>query len=312
MHSCIATLLSVLATLSSAWGFLSANKLPEYTIQSSQAPVGTCLTPYTSYFESAYFTVFLRHPNEPYFDLAVLTGYTQFYPDTLVAWLVERGFDVFYISEPTDDDLCGWLEYDSVDVGGRRHGQIGWKRTRLYLNADASQTGNSTSVRTVPELYVPHDAPIKPSHNIVEVVKTILLTNTPHADIYSSRCFMLKFGLAMLGVFLAEYILIVHREQIGFFFAYYILVSLGIHRLEASKDSDDIELNQIKVQDPSGSAMQRMDTDDCDAPKFNIEITNPNATRSSPSSMGSGIATPPPMYALNGAGRSVASVHDMV
>jgi hypothetical protein len=78
------------------------------------------------------------------------------------------------------------------------------------------------------------------------------------------------------------------------------------------KDSDDIELDQIRVQDLSGSGMHRIETNDADVAKFDIEVTKQVMTRSSPSSTGGGIATPPPMYTLDGAGRSAVSVRDMV
>lgn len=298
MHSCIATLLFIFATLSPALGILSANELPVHTPQSSQAPVGTCLTRYTNYLESAYQTVFFNHPDEPHFNLTILTEYLQFYPRTLEAWLVERGFTVFNSTGLTNDDLCGWVEWGSVEEKGRRHGQIGWKRNKLHFNAVLSKTGNSTSAF---EAYVAHDAPIKPSLETFNDIRTILQHHTPHADIYLNRCYMLQFGLGMLGGF----------------FAYYVIVSFAINRqrkkdLKASKDSDDIELEQIKVQDLSGSGMRRLDTDRSGAPEFGIEITKPGAAQSSPSSTNSNLSEPPPLYTLDGAGRSAVRARDMV
>ena len=305
MHSCIVTLFFLFATLASARIFLSANDLPRHTTQSSQSPSGTCLKRYHDYDAvsgvTAYLPIFLTHPNDPNFELAILTQYTEFYPSTLEAWLLERKFTVRAFSGSTNNDLCGWKEYDSVVLNGRRHGQIGWRRNHVHLNAYASQPDNSTSVEGASGSYVSHTDPIKPSHDTVEVIRAILLTNTPHADIYSSRCSMLEWGLGITGLFFGCYILLS-----------YVIYDEQREKLKVFKDSDDIELDQIKAHDLSGSAMQRMDTDDSDAPKCDIKITKPNALRSSPSSMGSGIATPPPMYALDGAGRSAVSVRDMV
>lgn len=109
--------------------------------------------------------------------------------------------------------------------------------------------------------------------------------------------------------------------MLGFGFGLYTLTSFAIHRerkkkLKALKDSDDIELDQIRVQDLSASGMHRIETNDADVAKFDIEVTKQVTkqvtTRSSPSSTGGGIATPPPMYTLDGAGRSAVSVRDMV
>ncbi|KAJ4392757.1 hypothetical protein N0V91_011272 [Didymella pomorum] len=305
MHSCIATLLSILAILSPALGILTANDLPYHDPQSPQTPVESCLRRYhnydAAYGKLPYQTVFFRHPDESHFELAILTAYIEFYPHTLKAWLEERNFTIRDFSDSTDSDLCGWREYESVVVSGRRHGQIGWRRNNLYLNAGASQSSNSTSVEGASGSYISHIDPIKPSHDTVEVVKNILLNNTPYADIYSTRCFWLEFGIGMLG----------------FGFGLYTLTSFAIHRerkkkLKALKDSDDIELDQIRVQDLSGSGMHRIETNDADVAKFDIEVTKQVMTRSSPSSTGGGIATPPPMYTLDGAGRSAVSVRDMV
>lgn len=183
MHSCIATLLSILAILSPALGILTANDLPYHDPQSPQTPVESCLRRYhnydAAYGKLPYQTVFFRHPDESHFELAILTAYIEFYPHTLKAWLEERNFTIRDFSDSTDSDLCGWREYESVVVSGRRHGQIGWRRNNLYLNAGASQSSNSTSVEGASGSYISHIDPIKPSHDTVEVVKNILLNNTP-------------------------------------------------------------------------------------------------------------------------------------
>lgn len=286
MHSCIATLLSLFATLSSARAFLSANALQNHTPRSSQAPVATCLTRYKSYYESAYQTIFFNHPDEPHFNLTILTQYTQFYPHTLEAWLLERGFTVFNATSLADDDLCGWVDWGSVEIQGRRHGQLGWKRVRSY-------TGNSTSGVA----YTPHDAPIKPGRATLDDVVAILIDNTPHADVYYARCFMLQVGLGLLGAC----------------FAYCVLASFAIHRQrkkeqKASQGAEGVELEHIKVHDLSGSGgMQRMENDGTAGPGFDIEIA-----KASPSSNSSRLSGPPPVYTVDGAGRSAVSVRDMV
>jgi hypothetical protein len=299
MRSCIATLLSIFATLTSALGILTANDLPTHDPRSLQAPVGTCLARYTNYYESAYQTVFFKHRDEPHFSLVILTEFLQFYPHTLEAWLAQKGFNVSNASDPTDDDLCGWREYGSVEVKGRRHGQIGWKRNNLQPNAVAFSTTSSVKVSRP---YISHDAPIKPSLETFNDIKAVLQDNTPHADIYYNRCIMLQFGLGMLGGC----------------FAYYIVLSFAVSRqrkkeLKASKGSDDIELDQIKAQSLSGSGMERMSMDDrTTGPKFDIEITRPTAAKSSPLSTSSNLSEPPPMYTFDGAGRSAVRVRDIV
>lgn len=294
MHSCITFLLFILISLTSALSASSPHHSPRHT---RRDPVGTCLTPYTNYYDSPYTTVFFAHPDDPHFQLSISTQFTRFYPDTLTQWLAEREF-TFKNATITDDDLCGWIRGDAVEVAGRRHGQIGWKRVDLPSNTNASNAGTSTFG---PGGHVPTDGPIKPSRKTLEDVRVILRSNTPHADIYYFRCIMLEVVCGVLGAMLAYCMWLC-----------WLMSRDGKKILKASTDSD-IELDQIKVHGLSGSGMERMDNGHrTDAPRFDIEIAKPNAAKSSPGSIGSRLSDPPPIYMLDGAGRLAVRVRDMV
>ncbi|KAJ4379073.1 hypothetical protein N0V86_005114 [Didymella sp. IMI 355093] len=298
MHSCITTLLLMLASLSSALDMSDPHQPPLPALQSSTAPASTCLERFTTYYYASYNYVFFNDAADPDFNFTIVTSYLKFYPATLAQWLGEMKFSVAAKSYVTDDWLCGWHLDRPVVVDDRRHGTIGWKRNDLHSRIDAFDSGNSSSPAGVYRSHVPHDGPIKPSHLTMARVEAVLRDNAPWADIYYFRCTMLGAACGILGSALAWYGLL------GF-----AAMRRQNKKLKASADSGDIELDQIKVHGLSGSGgMQRMDDDG--APKFDIETTK--AVRSSPLSSTTSVAYPPPMYTLDGAGPSAVRPRDMV
>lgn len=292
MPSCFAFLLLVLSSLTPA---LSTPSPHQPTRLIPRDPVGTCLEPYTNSFDSPYTTVFFARPGELHFQLSISTQFTRFYPGTLAQWLGERGFQVSNATV-THDGFCGWIRGGAVDVRGRRHGEIGWKRVDPHANTNAS-----TSSRAASGPHVATDGPIKPSRKTLEDLRVILRSNTPHADIYYFRCTMLEVVCGLLGAMLAYCIWLCW------------LMSRDRKKILTASTDADIEFDQIKVHDLSGAGMQRMHADDrADAPRFDIEITKLNADKASPKAISSKLSNPPPMYTLDGAGRSAVRVREMV
>lgn len=307
MRSCITTLLSILATLSSAADIFDTHQPRTLAPRASPPPIGQCIERYTNYYYASYNYVFFNDPSEPQFHFTILTNYLEFYPGTLATWLRERKFTVLNTTHATatDDDLCGWRFYESVVVDDRRHGQVGWKHNYIRPNIDMPVTGNSSSIKAIPRQHIPHDSPIRPRFETIERIQTILRDNIPYADIYYFRCSMLGMACGMMGFALVWYGLVgiveIRRKDC---------------ELKAAKESEDIELDQIRVHDLSGAGMQRMDTDGyhrhVDGTKFGIEMITPSAANSATSSVSSSIADPPPIYTLEGAGRSLVKGRDMV
>ncbi|KAF3038170.1 hypothetical protein E8E12_008004 [Didymella heteroderae] len=302
MHSCIIALVLVLASLSSALEISAPHQPPLLALQSTTAPISTCIERFTAYYYASYNYVFFNDPADPEFDFTIVTSHLKFYPHTLAQWLEERNFTVVAQSYAEDDWLCGWHVDRPVVVDGRRHGTIGWKRNDLRSKSDTLNSGNFSTAGATSRSYVPHAGPIKPSRLTIARVEAILRENTPWADMYYFRCMMLGIGCGMLGLSFVWYGLMCYAE-----------VRRQQKKLRGSTDSDDIELDQIQVHDLSGSGMERMDKDEhTEAPKFDIEMAKPNAVKLSPSSIGSSVADPPPMYTLDGAGRSPVRVREMV
>lgn len=278
MHSCIATLLFILATLSRTLGVSP----PLLALQPSTPPT-TCIERFTTYYYASYNYVFFNDPAEPEFNFTVVTTHLKFYPATLAQWLSERSFSVTE-SRATDNWLCGWHIDRPVVVGGRRHGAVGWKRNPAFLNTSSLATGN-TSPKAVARQVMPPYNSMRPSRLTLARVESVLRENTPYADIYYFRSLMLSMACGMIASALVWYGLLglaaMRRQS---------------KKLKAARTADDIELDQIKVHDLSGAGMERM-AGDQDGPEFGIEIVKPTASAGS-------AADPPPIYTLDGAARA--------
>ena len=293
MHSCIATLLFILATLSSA---LNLYPLEETSTLAPPTPptftqVPTCFARYSNYWDASKNYIYFNSPNETHFNLTITTKYMKFYPKTLAQWLKVNGFQVVNPSAIPDSELCGWRSAETVIIDGRVRGTIGYKYTRVYPNIGTTNTGNSSLQARVPGHHILIDTNTRPSDETMRRVEAILRDNSPDADVYYFMTLMLGTACGTLGFAIVFYGLVFYGE-------------LRRRAQNVNRDSEDIELDQIKVHNLSGSGMRRMSTDDgTDGPKFEIEIIRTDRPNSTGISATSNVADPPPIYSANGVGR---------
>ncbi|KZM19153.1 hypothetical protein ST47_g9702 [Ascochyta rabiei] len=280
MHSCITTLLFLLATLSSA---LLAPSQDLSTLLPPSPPThqpSTCLTRYSNYWDATENFVLFNSPNETHFAFTLVTKYLKFYPKTLTQWLDVSGFQVVNASTIPDSELCGWLSAASVEMNGRLRGTVGYK-----------YSGNA-SLRTItPRHHIYNHMNTRPSDQTLRTITAILRANAPDADTYYSMTLLLGSACGILGFVVFSYGLVLTLE-------------LNKRMRAAPTDVEDIELDQIKVHDLSGAGMQRMNADpETDGPKCTIEITTPAVAGADTSSSKTSAADPPPIYSLDGVGR---------
>ena len=215
----------------------------------------------------------------------------KFYPKTLAQWLKVNGFQVVNPSAIPDSELCGWRSAETVIIDGRVRGTIGYKYTRVYPNIGTTNTGNSSLQARVPGHHILIDTNTRPSDETMRRVEAILRDNSPDADVYYFMTLMLGTACGTLGFAIVFYGLVIYGE-------------LRRRAQNVNRDSEDIELDQIKVHNLSGSGMRRMSTDDgTDGPKFEIEIIRTDRPNSTGISATSNVADPPPIYSANGVGR---------
>ncbi|XPS99424.1 hypothetical protein M3J09_008601 [Ascochyta lentis] len=287
MHSRIATLLFILAPLSSA---LLAPSQDLSMLQPPSPPThhpSTCFARYTNYWDATENYVFFNSPNETHFNFTITTKYLKFYPKTLAQWLEASGFHIVNASTIPDSELCGWLSGASVQSNGRIRGTVGYKYNRAVVDV-----GSDASLRAmVPRHHIATHMNTRPSAQTLHRITTILRENAPDADIYYFMALLLGTACSMLGFIVVAYGLV-------------LSVELSRRTRAAPADVEDIELDQIKVHDLSGAGMRRMDADgEEDGPKFTIEITAPAAASASVSSARTSAADPPPIYSVDGVGR---------
>lgn len=309
MHFCLAALGFVIGALASPFSFsfpknvspsnpglvglssgLIAPSSPGLVVPSSPRPISLCLNRYTNYWDATENHVLFTDPKEPHFNFTILTTYLRFYPSTLTQWLEEKGFHVYNASSIPDSQLCGWISAGPVQVEGRVHGMIGWKYIHHYLRTSIPNTGNSSLRTVLPRHHIAAHMNTTPNDETLRRVQAILRANSPDADIYYFTSLMLSAACGTLGIAIIFYGLLLFNE-------------LRKTR-RAPDDSQDIELDQIKVHNLSGSGMQRMDARDVAAvPKFTVEITASAPGGLGASSVGSSVADPPPVYCVDGVGR---------
>ncbi|KAJ4340203.1 hypothetical protein N0V95_007584 [Ascochyta clinopodiicola] len=290
MHSCITTLLFILATLSSAL-IVPSQVLPSLKLPSPPThQPSTCLARYSNYFDATESYVFFNSPNETHFNFTIVTKYLKFYPKTLAQWLHVSGFQVVNASTLPDSELCGWLSAVPVEVNGRLRGTVGYRYSG-HRKTVVADTGNASLQTITPRHHVYNHMNTRPSDQTLRTVTAILRANAPDADTYYAMTLLLGSACGFLGFVVISYGLVLTLE-------------LNKRMRAPLTDMEDIELDQIKVQDLSGAGMRRMDAEGgMEGPKFTIEITRPPVTGTARSSTKTSVADPPPIYSVDGAGR---------
>ena len=288
MHSCITTLLLILATLSSArylepygetWSF------------SDMQLVDGCLD--TSYGLYSWFPrarVFFDDPNDVNFTYAIVTAYNEYYPETLSNLLRAHNYTTRSPYAVHDNELCGWWDAGVARVNGRIHGSILWKYSDLRRKTDVPDFGNFTSWSASTRDHIPpHHTTAGPSDTTFNLIRDILWQNIPNADIYYNWATLWSMTTAICAMLAFQLALKCYSDH---------------ETKTRDSGSSDIELDEIRVHSLSGSSMQRMDMDDdTKMPRSTIEITKPDALSSASSLVTPTIADPPPIYSVDGAGR---------
>lgn len=218
----------------------------------------------------------------------------KFYPHTLNQWLEEYDFSIVNASTVPDKELCGWMGAGYVEADGHIRGTVGWRHNGLHPKIVVRDFGNSSSAKALPRAYVPPQPTLRPGDKTIDTATSILRQNAPDADVYYFMTLMLGAACLTLGFAILFYGLIIYFE-------------MDRRTREAGKKSADIELDQIKVHNLSGSGMQRMDSDidddDANTPRVNIEITKSHTSNSTSVSGTGSVADPPPIYTVDGMGR---------
>ncbi|KAF2630410.1 hypothetical protein BU25DRAFT_257457 [Macroventuria anomochaeta] len=290
MHSCIATLLFILASLS------SARYLDRYTTESwhtrDMERVDGCLKTSVGmwFWPGAAAYVFFNNPSDLSFTYAIATSYDVYYPQTLSHLLHAHNYTIRSKYDVQDSELCGWWYAGTARVDGRHHGNILWKYSDLRRKPDVPDFGNFRSWEASSRDHIPPHLSTTPNDATFNFVRDILVENVPNADIYYNWATLWSCASGILGMLALQLALKCWTDH--------------EMRKQDSESSSDIELDEIRVHSLSGSSMQRMDMDDyVKTPSFAIEITKPDAASPIPSRTASTIADPPPIYSVDGAGR---------
>lgn len=289
MHSCITTLLFILATLS------SARYLDPYTTETwhirDMEPVDGCLDTSWSvwaWLGTAY--IFFNDDSDSRYTYAIATSYTEYYPETLANLLHAHKYRTRSKHSVLDSELCGWWNAGIARVDGRHHGSILWKYSDLRRTPDVPDFGNSTSWDATSSDHIPPHLSTRPSDATFNLVRDVLVENVPNADIYYTYTTLLTLATGVLGML-----------------AFQLAIKCYADHETRKRDADsaaDVELDEIKVHRLSGSGMQRMDLDDyVKTPGFTVEITKRDADSPVPSPAASSVADPPPIYTVDGARR---------
>lgn len=285
MHSCISFLLFIFSTLSSASDLAPLQGPSKLAPPSPPTHKPTfCFSRYKSYWDATQNNVFFHSPTESQFNFTIATKYLKFYPRTLAQWLEVDGFRVANASSMPDAELCGWMFTEAVIVDGIVRGTVGYKYSGRENDTD------QVSLPRVPRHHIPAHMHKRLDDETLHKIEAILRNNSPDADIYYFKTIMLGTACGTLGFAIVFYGLMLWSE-------------LQRRTRQVRHDAEDIELDQIKVHDLSGSGMQRMDTDS-NGPKYSVERVAPVAAASSVSSVHTNVADPPPIYSVDGAGRS--------
>ncbi|KAJ4989440.1 hypothetical protein SVAN01_05165 [Stagonosporopsis vannaccii] len=276
MHSCITTLLAILAVSSALTLDPSASSSH---LRHQPAQHTFCIEPYANQWDAGYTSIFFHHPAEVLFNFTIVTRYMRFYPRAITAWLKEKEFDIANASTIPRPELCGWITGEEVMRNGRQHGLVYWKRKAVSTNA--------STTKTVPQSPVPILSSPRPQDATFATIRSVLYNNAPDADRYYLMTVMLGTACATLACMLV----------------FYGLAGYAALR-QKRKSTPDIELDQIKVRELSGAGMQRFDADGAaEGLKSVVEIHSPGTADGHQASAGSRSTEPPPVYSVDGAGR---------
>jgi hypothetical protein len=123
----------------------------------------------------------------------------------------------------------------------------------------------------------------------LDTIHAILVQSVPNADIYYNWTTALGFTCGMLGALL-------------FFMTLRTCAMAATSEGKGDAESStDIELDEIRVHDLSGSGMQRLDKDDyVKMPDLNVRPVTSGTTATITNSSAT---DPPPLYTVDGAGR---------
>jgi hypothetical protein len=235
---------------------------------------------------------FFNHPNEPNFNFTIATTYDVFYPNTLSNLLVAYGFIPENAIDVPESERCGWWGAGEVKVNGRVHGNVLWKYSDFQRSTAAPTLENLTSWEAISQDQASLRLTIRPRDQTLNIINTILVKNAPDADVYWSWTTALGFICGMLSTLLLFQML-----------KFYVNPTVVDERVD-HETLPGIELDKIRVHSLSGSGMQRLHRDDyAKRPAFTIEPAESAARNSYASSFGGGIADPPPIYSVDGAGR---------
>lgn len=290
MHSCIATLLFILATLSSARNLKHFGETWSFD---DMRLVDGCLD--TSWGLYSWFyraRVFFDDPSDLNFTYAIVTPYTEYYPGTLTNLLEAHNYKSKSPYGVHDNELCGWWSAGTARVDGRVHGSILWKYSDLRRKTNTPDFHNFTSWKASTGDHIPpHHTEARPSDATFTVIRDILWENVPNADIYYNWATLWSIMTGICGM-------------IAFQLALKCYADYEAKRRDSESSDDDIELGEIRVRDLSGSSMQRMDGEDyTKTPGFTIEIVKPDNLSSTSLPATPTITDPPPIYSIDGAGR---------
>lgn len=272
MHSCITTLLFLLAATSALTLSPSTNSS---RLRHQPAPHKVCIAPNTNQWDAGYTSIFFHHPAEPLFNFTIVTKYMRFYPRTITAWLQEKAFHTVNASTIPRPELCGWLPGEDVLRNGRQHGTVYWKRTAVSAHSAPTKAGLQSPASLL--------GPPRPQDATFATIRSILFNNAPDADRYYLMTVMLGTACATLGFMLVLYALAGYAAL--------------LQKRKGVPSVVDVELDQIKLREVSGAGMQRFDAGgDGEGPKVVVDIVSPGTA-------GRTSTEPPPVYSVDGAGR---------